>query len=115
MSVITRPKSWNRVIAGKTGMLPRSRCPFIALFRDRPASGVCAGTSGIGTLRAPGEQSIALEVVQRGNTNVLQTALTVKGVIAEAQRNSPAGSSIAPARKPVSSATTPNIAMYENG
>ena len=44
--------------------------------------------------RINGEQSIALEVVQRGNTNVLQTALTVKAVIAEAQRNSPAGSSI---------------------
>jgi multidrug efflux pump len=44
--------------------------------------------------RVNGEQSIALEVVQRGNSNVLQTALTVKEVIAEAQRRSPPGSSI---------------------
>jgi multidrug efflux pump len=44
--------------------------------------------------RINGQQSIALEVVQRGNSNVLQTALTVKDVIAEAQRSSPPGSSI---------------------
>jgi multidrug efflux pump len=44
--------------------------------------------------RINGEQAVALEVVQRGNSNVLQTALTVKDVVAEAQRSSPAGSRI---------------------
>jgi len=44
--------------------------------------------------RINGEQAVALEVVQRGNSNVLQTAITVKEVVAEAQRSSPAGSKI---------------------
>ncbi|MCU0758472.1 MAG: efflux RND transporter permease subunit [Steroidobacteraceae bacterium] len=44
--------------------------------------------------RINGEQAIALEVVQRGNSNVLQTALTVKDVIAEAQRDFPAGAGV---------------------
>jgi multidrug efflux pump len=44
--------------------------------------------------RINGEQAVALEVVQRGNSNVLQTALTVKDIVAEAQRSSPPGSRI---------------------
>ena len=44
--------------------------------------------------RINGEQAIALEVVQRGTSNVLQTAVTVKGVIEEAQRGFPAGARI---------------------
>ncbi|MFO1456723.1 MAG: efflux RND transporter permease subunit [Steroidobacteraceae bacterium] len=41
--------------------------------------------------RINGEQAIALEVVQRGSSNVLRTALTVKDVIAEQQRAFPTG------------------------
>ena len=44
--------------------------------------------------RINGEQAIALEVIQRGNSNVLKTALTAKDVIAAAQAASPAGTSI---------------------
>lgn len=44
--------------------------------------------------RINGEQAVALEVVQRGNSNALQTALTVKEIVAEAQRDSPPGSRI---------------------
>ena len=44
--------------------------------------------------RINGEQAIALEVVQRGSSNVLRTALTVKDVIAEQQRAFPTGAGI---------------------
>jgi multidrug efflux pump len=44
--------------------------------------------------RINGEQAIALEVVQRGTSNVLQTAVTVKQVIEEAQRGFPPGARI---------------------
>lgn len=44
--------------------------------------------------RINGEQAIALEVVQRGTSNVLQTAVTVKQVIEEAQRGFPPGATI---------------------
>lgn len=44
--------------------------------------------------RINGEQAIALEVVQRGNSNALRTALTVKQIVAEAQRRVPPGSRI---------------------
>jgi multidrug efflux pump len=44
--------------------------------------------------RINGEQAIALEVVQRGSSNVLQTALTVKDIVAATQSSSPPGSRI---------------------
>ena len=44
--------------------------------------------------RINGEQSISLEVIQRGNSNVLETALTVKRLVETAQQSSPAGSRI---------------------
>jgi multidrug efflux pump len=44
--------------------------------------------------RINGEQAIALEVVQRGTSNVLQTAVTVKQVIEEAERGFPPGARI---------------------